>query len=54
LFWILPKLSFCQLYAVYQQSSSVDIILDCQSTMMLTLIEPYSSSICYHQPSWNC
>jgi hypothetical protein len=53
-FWILPKLHPDHLCVVYQQSSSIDFILDYQSDMKLPLVEPYFLSICYHQPSWNC
>jgi len=51
-FWILLRttlwLAMCILPTIIKKFSTVNLILDCQSIMMLPPIEPYSSKICYH------
>jgi hypothetical protein len=38
----------CILPTIIKKFSTVNLILDCQSIMILPPIEPYSSKICYH------
>jgi hypothetical protein len=54
-YWILSRTVIrsvvCIPPTIIKIFSSIDLILDCQSSMKLPSVETYSSSICYYQPS---